>query len=236
MATWASAWTPTATTAMRSRERAHRPGLYRAANARPVVVPRPGNGTVGYCALKSSAATAASPALTLRATTRAASARDHRYRPRPRRGPGHGRAASASLAPGPGSTSAPTWELSRSPTTAGSAPAGRPRSPPPHSRPAAAPRPRPSPPQHRLRRRARSADHRVSHLHLRAHDLPQHGSRKPWSTRPTWPGHLRRLGSADCGVGAACRCRRAIHGNNHPFGVLRSAPASPGLTRRAAGL
>jgi len=39
-----------------------------------VVVRGPGNGTVGYCALRSSAATATSPALTLRATTRAASA------------------------------------------------------------------------------------------------------------------------------------------------------------------
>ena len=38
-----------------------------------VVVRGPGNGTVGYCALQSSAATATSPALTLRATTRAAS-------------------------------------------------------------------------------------------------------------------------------------------------------------------
>ena len=38
-----------------------------------VVVRGPGNGTVGYCALKSSAATATSPALTLRAATRAAS-------------------------------------------------------------------------------------------------------------------------------------------------------------------
>jgi Putative Ig domain len=38
-----------------------------------VVVRGPGNGTVGYCALSSSAATATSPALTLRATTRAAS-------------------------------------------------------------------------------------------------------------------------------------------------------------------
>jgi Putative Ig domain/Bacterial lectin len=38
-----------------------------------VVVRGPGNGTVGYCALKSSAATATSPPLTLRATTRAAS-------------------------------------------------------------------------------------------------------------------------------------------------------------------
>ena len=39
-----------------------------------VVVRGPGNGTVGYCALQSSAATATSPALTLRATTRSASA------------------------------------------------------------------------------------------------------------------------------------------------------------------
>jgi hypothetical protein len=39
-----------------------------------VVVRGPGNGTVGCCALKSSAATATSPALILRATTRAASA------------------------------------------------------------------------------------------------------------------------------------------------------------------
>ena len=38
-----------------------------------VVVRGPGNGTVGYCALQSSAATATSPALTLRATTRSAS-------------------------------------------------------------------------------------------------------------------------------------------------------------------
>jgi Putative Ig domain/IPT/TIG domain len=38
-----------------------------------VVVRGPGNGTVGYCALKSSAATATSPSLTLRAATRAAS-------------------------------------------------------------------------------------------------------------------------------------------------------------------
>src|SRR6202046_2757823 len=38
-----------------------------------VVVRGPGNGTVGYCALQSSAATATSRALTLRATTRAAS-------------------------------------------------------------------------------------------------------------------------------------------------------------------
>src|ERR1700729_4040317 len=38
-----------------------------------VVVRGPGNGTVGYCALQSSAATATSPALTLRATTRPAS-------------------------------------------------------------------------------------------------------------------------------------------------------------------
>jgi uncharacterized repeat protein (TIGR01451 family) len=38
-----------------------------------VVVRGPGNGTVGYCALQSSAATATSPALTLRATMRAAS-------------------------------------------------------------------------------------------------------------------------------------------------------------------
>jgi len=38
-----------------------------------VVVRGPGNGTVGYCALHSSAATATSPPLTLRATTRAAS-------------------------------------------------------------------------------------------------------------------------------------------------------------------
>ena len=38
-----------------------------------VVVRGPGNGTVGYCALHSSAATATSPALTLRAGTRAAS-------------------------------------------------------------------------------------------------------------------------------------------------------------------
>ena len=38
-----------------------------------VVVRGPGNGTVGYCALQSSAATATSPALTLRAATRAAS-------------------------------------------------------------------------------------------------------------------------------------------------------------------
>jgi uncharacterized repeat protein (TIGR01451 family) len=38
-----------------------------------VVVRGPGNGTVGYCALQSSAATATSPALTLRATTRAVS-------------------------------------------------------------------------------------------------------------------------------------------------------------------
>ena len=38
-----------------------------------VVVRGPGNGTVGYCALQSSAATATSPSLTLRATTRAAS-------------------------------------------------------------------------------------------------------------------------------------------------------------------
>ncbi len=38
-----------------------------------VVVRGPGNGTVGYCALQSSAATATSPALNLRATTRAAS-------------------------------------------------------------------------------------------------------------------------------------------------------------------
>ena len=38
-----------------------------------VVVRGPGNGTVGYCALQSSAATATSPTLTLRATTRAAS-------------------------------------------------------------------------------------------------------------------------------------------------------------------
>jgi large repetitive protein len=38
-----------------------------------VVVRGPGNGTVGYCALLSSAATATSPALTLRATTRSAS-------------------------------------------------------------------------------------------------------------------------------------------------------------------
>ena len=38
-----------------------------------VVVRGPGNGTVGYCAVQSSAATATSPALTLRATTRAAS-------------------------------------------------------------------------------------------------------------------------------------------------------------------
>jgi hypothetical protein len=38
-----------------------------------VVVRGPGNGTVGYCPLQSSAATATSPALTLRATTRAAS-------------------------------------------------------------------------------------------------------------------------------------------------------------------
>ena len=38
-----------------------------------VVVRGPGNGTVGYCALQSSAATATSQALTLRATTRAAS-------------------------------------------------------------------------------------------------------------------------------------------------------------------
>jgi uncharacterized repeat protein (TIGR01451 family) len=38
-----------------------------------VVVRGPGNGTVGYCALQSSAATATSPALVLRAATRAAS-------------------------------------------------------------------------------------------------------------------------------------------------------------------
>ena len=38
-----------------------------------VVVRGPGNGTVGYCALQSSAATATSPSLILRATTRAAS-------------------------------------------------------------------------------------------------------------------------------------------------------------------
>ncbi|HEY4991302.1 MAG TPA: putative Ig domain-containing protein [Nakamurella sp.] len=38
-----------------------------------VVVRGPGNGTVGYCALQSSAATATSPALTLRAATRAVS-------------------------------------------------------------------------------------------------------------------------------------------------------------------
>jgi large repetitive protein len=38
-----------------------------------VVVRGPGNGTVGYCAVASSAATATSPPLTLRATTRAAS-------------------------------------------------------------------------------------------------------------------------------------------------------------------
>ena len=38
-----------------------------------VVVRGPGNGTVGYCALQSSAATATSPSLTLRAATRAAS-------------------------------------------------------------------------------------------------------------------------------------------------------------------
>jgi hypothetical protein len=38
-----------------------------------VVVRGPGNGTAGYCALQSSAATATSPALVLRATTRAAS-------------------------------------------------------------------------------------------------------------------------------------------------------------------
>jgi hypothetical protein len=38
-----------------------------------VVIRGPGNGTVGYCALQSSAVTATSPALTLRATTRAAS-------------------------------------------------------------------------------------------------------------------------------------------------------------------
>ena len=38
-----------------------------------VVVRGPGNGTVGYCAVQSSAATATSPALTLRATTRAGS-------------------------------------------------------------------------------------------------------------------------------------------------------------------
>jgi Putative Ig domain/Bacterial lectin len=38
-----------------------------------VVVRGPGNGTVGYCALQSSAATATSPALALRAATRAAS-------------------------------------------------------------------------------------------------------------------------------------------------------------------
>ena len=38
-----------------------------------VVVRGPGNGTVGYCALQSSAATATSPSLTLRATTRTAS-------------------------------------------------------------------------------------------------------------------------------------------------------------------
>jgi large repetitive protein len=38
-----------------------------------VVVRGPGNGTVGYCALQSSAATATSSSLTLRATTRAAS-------------------------------------------------------------------------------------------------------------------------------------------------------------------
>lgn len=38
-----------------------------------VVVRGPGNGTVGYCALASSAATATSPALTLRASTRSAS-------------------------------------------------------------------------------------------------------------------------------------------------------------------
>src|ERR1700722_1934567 len=38
-----------------------------------VVVRGPGNGTVGYCALQSSAATATSPALTLRFTTRAGS-------------------------------------------------------------------------------------------------------------------------------------------------------------------
>jgi len=38
-----------------------------------VVVRGPGNGTVGYCALHSSAATATSPAFTLRAATRAAS-------------------------------------------------------------------------------------------------------------------------------------------------------------------
>ena len=38
-----------------------------------VVVRGPGNGTVGYCALQSSAATATSPALTLRASTRSAS-------------------------------------------------------------------------------------------------------------------------------------------------------------------
>ena len=38
-----------------------------------VVVRGPGNGTVGYCALQSSAATATSPGLTLRAPTRAAS-------------------------------------------------------------------------------------------------------------------------------------------------------------------
>ena len=38
-----------------------------------VVVRGPGNGTVGYCALQSTAATATSPSLTLRSTTRAAS-------------------------------------------------------------------------------------------------------------------------------------------------------------------
>jgi len=41
---------------------------------RQVVVRGPGNGTVGYCALQSSAATATSPGLILRAATRAASA------------------------------------------------------------------------------------------------------------------------------------------------------------------
>ena len=43
------------------------------AMAGEVVVRGPGNGTVGYCALQSSAATATSQKLTLRATTRAAS-------------------------------------------------------------------------------------------------------------------------------------------------------------------
>jgi large repetitive protein len=38
-----------------------------------VVVRGPGNGTVGYCALQSSAATASSPSLALRASTSAAS-------------------------------------------------------------------------------------------------------------------------------------------------------------------